>query len=132
MWRLVMFCLGTTLSLSSLAYGMSPAEARTKLEQMGVQFSEDTFVAKAKDGDLAAVELFLAAGMHVDVKDKKGSDAMLAATARGHLPVVEALLAHGAEVNAKLQLGVTYLMIAAFNGHVPVVQAFLAQRAEVL
>ena len=46
-----------------------PVAARTRLAEMNVPFTDDAFVASAKDGDLSAVKLFLAAGMDPNALD---------------------------------------------------------------
>ncbi|MBW1990704.1 MAG: hypothetical protein JRI59_00970, partial [Deltaproteobacteria bacterium] len=55
-----------------LACGNSQEKARLKLGQMNIKYNEDTFVDRAKDGDLLVVRLFLQAGMSPDVTDKQG------------------------------------------------------------
>jgi ankyrin repeat protein len=111
--------------------GPSAEEARGKLAQMNIEYSEDSFLERVIEGDLLAVQLFLFAGMDVEVKDSNGWTALNAAAANGHLPVVQALLEKGAEVNVKINKGLTALMFAAIDGHLRVVQALLEKRVDV-
>ena len=71
----------------------------------------------AKDGDLAAVQAQLDAGVDVNAKDWLGGTALLEAAIKGHKEVVELLIAKGADVNAKDKYGKTPLYLAAERGH---------------
>jgi len=59
--------------------GNPQKEARIKLGQMNVNYNEDTFVDRAKDGDVLAVKLFIQAGMSPNVSDKDGITPLMAA-----------------------------------------------------
>src|SRR4030042_4343108 len=89
------------LLLALVACGNPQEEARIKLGQMNVKYNEDTFVERARDGDLLAVKHFLQAGMKPDVTDKNGDAALLNAARYGRQGVVALLLDHGADPNLK-------------------------------
>jgi ankyrin repeat protein len=89
------------LSLAQIACSNSQEKAREKLGQMNIKYNDDTFVERAKDGDVIVVGLFVAAGMSPTVVNKEGKTALLAAAEGGRLPVVELLLEKGADVNAR-------------------------------
>ena len=69
-----------------------PVAARTRLAQMNVPFTDDAFVASAKDGDLSAVKLFLAAGMDPNALDNNRRTALTKAIAFYQFDVVSTLL----------------------------------------
>lgn len=70
--------------------------ALLQLKRIPLPYTADAFVESAGKGDLAAVRLFLAAGMEPDVKDESFQTAIAQAVAEGHLDVVQALLKSGA------------------------------------
>ena len=64
------------LLLALLACGNSQETARMKLGQMNVNYNEDTFVERVRDGDILAVRLFLQAGMNPNTTNKDGESAL--------------------------------------------------------
>jgi ankyrin repeat protein len=71
----------------------------------------------ARRGDLAVVELLLAAGANVDRRSWDGSTPLHEAAVGGHLEVVRALLAAGADTRATINRGYSALDAARANGH---------------
>jgi len=63
----------------------------------------------AKDGNIKAVKLHLAAGADVDMKDKHGRTSLLMAAWWDHKETAELLIGAGADVNAMADNGVTPL-----------------------
>ena len=123
--------VGLSLILAQMACGSSRETARVKLAQMNIKYSDETFVDRAKDGDLIVVGHFLAAGMNPNAVNKEGKTPLLAAAEAGRLPVVELLLENGADVNARdKKFGATPLVWAAARNHAGVVKALLARGAD--
>ena len=60
--------------LAVLGCGNPQEEASRQLGQMNIKFTEDSFVDRARDGNIAAVKLFLQAGMKPDVTNCDGRD----------------------------------------------------------
>ncbi|QXP85630.1 ankyrin repeat domain-containing protein [Methylococcus sp. Mc7] len=85
-----------------------PAQARTALHRMGVEYSEQQFAKSAGAGDKTAVELFLDAGMDVNAG---GGAAIGLAAGRGQLEIVKLLLARGAKPTSNA------LQFARTRGH---------------
>ncbi|MGZ0078220.1 ankyrin repeat domain-containing protein [Methylomonas sp. TEB] len=83
-------------------------QARKDLQQMGVEYTEQQFAASAGAGDMAAVRLFLDAGMDINAGD---SAALGLAAGRGRTEMVELLLANGAKPTANA------LQFARTRGH---------------
>ena len=67
----------------------------------------------AQDGHWTVVDLLLARGAQVNVKDNNGVTALMLASRNGRVEVVQALLAKGAEINAKDKDGATALLHAS-------------------
>ena len=59
----------------------------------------------AKEGNIEAVKLHLAAGTDVNVNSAKGHTPLHGAAEKGHKEVIELLIANGADVNAKSDFG---------------------------
>jgi hypothetical protein len=58
--------------LSTPAVGSSQQEARRELQRRNIAFDNNTFVEYAARGNRAVVELFLAAGLNVNARNKDG------------------------------------------------------------
>ncbi|MEI8571800.1 ankyrin repeat domain-containing protein [Methylomonas sp. EFPC1] len=99
-------------TLSILQVGSACAadvvQARKDLQQMGVEYTEQQFATSAGAGDMAAVRLFLDAGMDINAGD---SAALGLAAGRGRTEMVELLLANGAKPTANA------LQFARTRGH---------------
>jgi hypothetical protein len=89
------------------------------------------FILAAGQGDIATMELYLAAGEYIDIQDPStGATALMAAIHRGRIEAVRYLLAHGAQVNLRDVIGCTALMCAAHCGDCDVVRVLLAAGAD--
>jgi len=75
---------------------------------MGMAYDADTFVARAKAGDMQALQMFLRAGMAVDSANREAVTALQQAAARGHLPMMQLLLDHGAASGGALPWAAGY------------------------
>ncbi|MBL8441052.1 MAG: ankyrin repeat domain-containing protein [Betaproteobacteria bacterium] len=89
-----MTLLGGTMSNVAVAAAPDPVQARKDLKAMGVEYNGQEFAKAAGNGDMAAVKLFLDAGM--DVNEGAGAALGLAA-GRGRLDMVKFLLSKGAK-----------------------------------
>src|SRR6187431_157926 len=100
-------------NLWSLFSKPSPMEARVELNRLSITYSEDSFLGKAKEGDVVAVKLFLAAGMNPDAFGSERNTALCTAAAEGRLEVVDELL----ENKANVRIGdLPALVCAAYGG----------------
>jgi ankyrin repeat protein len=75
-------------------------EARIKLGQMGVKYSEEEFLDRIKDNDVIAVKLFIAAGMDVNTNIGNGFTVLMYAAENGYLEIAKLLIENGADINA--------------------------------
>lgn len=112
------------------ACGTAQERARKKLEQRGIQFTEQALVDSANKGDGDAVKLFLVAGMNPNAANADGRPALVAATLAGNETIADQLLDAGADVNTKTKDGQTPLMGAAVNGNTRIVNSFLSRGAD--
>ena len=58
------------------------------------------------------VEYFIEKGVDVNIRDKKGNNALLWASSKGYTNIVKLSLKRGAEINSKTKDGFTSLMLA--------------------
>ena len=98
--------------------------------------ADDLLIQAAKNGNIGAVELNLANGANVNVKNGRGFTPIHIAAMEGHKRIVEMLIASGANVDGKRETinsisGVTPLHDAAFAGHKEVVELLICNGAEV-
>lgn len=112
------------------ACGTAQQRAQKKLEQRGIQFTEQAFVDSASKGDSDAVKLFLDAGMNPNVLNSDGKPALVVATLAGNEAMVDQLLDGKADINIRTKDGQTPLMGAAVNGNPRVVNILLSRGAE--
>ncbi len=95
--------------------------ALQQLKRIPLPFTPEAFVDSARKGNLAAVRLFIATGMDLDIKDERSYEpAISAAASEGHLSIVQLLLKGGASDGRALER-------AAEKGHREIV-SFLLNR----
>lgn len=104
----------------------SGAAARMQLAQMNIPFTENDFIDNARQGNSAAVTLFIDAGMSLEARDRVGQTPLMAATLADQIETVRLLLARKANPNAHDKYGGTALMTAAWKGNDEIVLSLLA------
>lgn len=105
-------------------------EARQRLTELGISYSQEGMVERSGEGDLVAVRLFLTTGMSPNIT-VDGITPLIAASMRGNVEIVETLLSAGADPNMEgLQNG-TALVVAAHNEQVAIAKILLEAGAEV-
>jgi ankyrin repeat protein len=109
----------------------TPEAARAELQRQGVDYSEETFLNNAKDGNTDVVNLFLDAGMEPDVIDKDGGTALIYAAAMDNADMIRNLLARGADLHAKGFNNDTALIHAALTGSCEAIKILLDAGADV-
>ncbi len=127
-------CLGFALLAASPAAGQGAPKkpvdpekaraARAELDAKKMKFTADDFEGRVLNGDVAAVRLYLDAGIDPDVGDGK-TPPLQEAAVRGYVEVVETLLAYGANPNAKNNNGATPLQEAVVQKQTACVKALL-------
>lgn len=98
-----------TLIFLLVAPGASLATPRQQLAKKGYAFTKNGFVKSAENGDLAAVKLFIAAGMAVDSVNNDKNTALFKADEAGQVKVVAYLLGRGANSKDGEYTAETYL-----------------------
>lgn len=95
--------------------------AKQDLEKIGIPFSEQKFVESACSGDQGSVQLFIQAGMNVNLlaapgkQDGVSKSALHCAAIKGHVAMTNSLIKQGADVNLVDEDGNTPLYYAAKN-----------------
>ncbi len=59
---------------------VASGHARKELKSLRMMLDKDSFVRAASDGNITAVQLFIAAGMNPEVRSADGNTALVAAT----------------------------------------------------
>jgi hypothetical protein len=106
-------------------------KARRELGQLGLQYTWQDFVRSIENKDRLAVDLFLAAGMSIEIQDSRRGTPLMYMAARGNVEGARLLVDRGANVNAKTEKGWTVLMQAAQYGHPEIVKLLLDKGARV-
>ena len=85
------------------------------------------------EGNIQDIQIALAEGADVNIKDTDGNTALMLASAnKNHAnEIVKLLLDKGADINAKDNYGQTDLILAAYNGFTEVVKLLLDRGADV-
>lgn len=111
----------------------NPAEeARRQMSAQGITFDEETFLRTAFNGDEAKVQLFLQAGIDLNLRQKpNGATALRIAAQKNHLPVARLLLSKGADPNIPMRDGTTPLMATIFTNQVEMAKLLLQSKADV-
>jgi len=112
----------------SLSLAFTPGEARKAIESMGIEYTPESFVKAATEGNTKAVEMFLAAGMDPDV-EANGTRAILESSC-GEIDIVRLLINAGAEVNVAKKGGGTPLEEAANARSPEIVRLLLSNGAD--
>ena len=88
-------------------------------------------IQAVQDGNLEAVEKYLAAGMDVNTKDGYGATPLSAAALANRDKIAELLLTNGEDVNAKDNDGLTALHAAVLVGSNEIVKLLIDKGADV-
>lgn len=120
------------LSLCLLAIACSDTEGPKKLlQERGIPYTPESFLSAVVAGETDIVDLFLKAGMPVDIPDADGLTPLMLASSKGNVQVVALLLGKGASLQAATKHGDTALMMAAARGNYDAVQLLLAGGAQI-
>ena len=107
----------------------SPSVARQFLASLGLEYSAESFVLAASNGDHVAAQAYIDSGMDVNAASENGRTALMEAALKDHLEIARMLLEAGANPNAVNDQGRSPLYRAAFNGHANTVSLLLKVRA---
>jgi ankyrin repeat protein len=129
-------CMATSLFMLLLALAgcskdAGQGQARQTLKRLGIPYSHEALMERLRTGDPLVVDLFVAAGMDLDERDKGGETPLMRFAMEGNSDVAQRLIAKGADVNAKDNTGATPLMAAAGYGHTTIAQLLIAKGAAV-
>jgi ankyrin repeat protein/beta-lactamase regulating signal transducer with metallopeptidase domain len=105
--------------------------ARDRLGMLRVEYSAESFVKQAAEGDTIAIKTFLAAGMNINARNEKGYTALIKAAEMRQAETVQSLLAAGANPNLTTPDANSALGWAAWNGDLPTMRVLIAGGADV-
>ncbi len=126
------FALLILLTLFMLVLGCKDKESyKNEIMSRGIPYSTDSFLDEAGAGNRERIELFMKAGMNVNVKDNDGNTALMRASANDNFEVVRLLIKKGADVNAKDNDGYTALMAASSNKDLELATLLIKKGADV-
>ena len=122
----------TNPQLAQPAIAPSREAARDRLGMLRVEYSADSFVKQAAEGDTIAIKTFLAAGMNINARNEKGSTALMKAAETGQVETAQSLLAAGANPNLLGgERSTSALVLAAMSGDLPMMKVLIAGGADV-
>jgi ankyrin repeat protein/beta-lactamase regulating signal transducer with metallopeptidase domain len=121
----------TTSRVTQPTIAASREAARDKLGMLRVEYSAESFVKQAAEGDTIAIKTFLAAGMNINARNEQGVTALMKAAAAGHTETVQSLMAAGANPNLRGEGNYSALSYAAELGDVSMMKVLIAGGAEV-
>ena len=120
------------ISASMTGSGLTPAQAKSQLAQMGIELSANKLIDFAAQGDQNTVTLLLAAGLSPSASDSvRRVTALHNAASQGHVELVRLLLSMQAKVDARDWQGVTPLIYAAYAGKHEVLALLLEKGASI-
>jgi ankyrin repeat protein len=94
----------------------SKEDYREEIEQRGMTYSADSFLDEVEADNKERVDLFIKAGMNINVRDKDGNTALMLASMTGDPKIVNLLIGKGADINARSTAGYTALMYVSSKG----------------
>lgn len=101
--------------------------AKDEIAKLGLSLAPKSMLKAAESRNLAQVELFLKAGMPVDVRDERQWTPLMVAAFNGSEAVAQLLIKHGADIHARDRGGYTPLHWAALNGYRDVVRLLIGR-----
>lgn len=122
----------TSLLFSLFLGGCSdPQKVAVKgLKKMGYEATPADFLRSAASGDVAAFDLFQAAGIDIDATDQSGNTVLMKAAEAGREEAVERILGLGADPRSLNGVGRDALLLAADKGHEEVARMLLSRGAD--
>jgi ankyrin repeat protein len=130
MKKVVWFALWVVLAVGFSDCGKSRDQAIQELARLNLKFSTDDFVRSAESGDLRAFQLFLDAGIDVNLTSSNGTTALMAAAQKGRIEIVTKLIAQKANLDLQGRDGATALWFAADGNQLDIVKALLKANAD--
>jgi ankyrin repeat protein len=126
------FSFFLALFLCIVAGGCKDREGyRKEIEQRGMTYSADSFLNEVEADNKERVDLFIKAGMNVNVRDKDGNTALMLASITGDPAIVTLLIGKGADINARSTAGYTALMYVSSKGDTAMAKLLIKKGTDV-
>ncbi len=130
---LALFVLAVSI-LAVPALRADQASARARLEQDGLAFTPEAFLAKVAEGDAEHVKVFLEAGIDPSARNTTNRTALWVATERKQIEVLEALLEAGVKPDEKnapaMESGKSLVFEAVDSGDAEIVRMLVEAGAD--
>lgn len=123
--------LATISSISTAAAPNSPEFAKKELADLRIEFSDQSFVDAACNGNEHAVQLFIQAKIDINAIGKNSGTALHCAARTGNLGILNHLIAGKADVNASTNILMRPLHMAVIGKQLPAAQALLDAGANI-
>ena len=104
--------------------------AQRAIDELNMKFLPAHMLKAAESTDPSRIELFIKAGMAVDVRDEREWTPLMVAAFNGNEAVARLLITHGANVHARDVGGYTPLHWAALNGYESVIRLLISKGFE--
>jgi ankyrin repeat protein len=103
-----------------------------KLENSGIPFSEQAFLAEVSRNHEEAVDLFMKGGVNLAAKNEKGQTALMISAEKGYATILQKIILQNASaLNNVDKNGNTALMMAARQGREPIVKMLVESGADI-
>jgi ankyrin repeat protein len=120
------------LFLCLIAGGCKDKEGyRKEIEHRGMTYTVDSFLNEVEADNKERIELFLKAGMNINVRDKDGNTALMLASMVGDPQIVNLLIGKGADINARSAAGYTALMYVSSKGDTAMAKLLIKKGTDV-
>ncbi|MDD5329164.1 MAG: ankyrin repeat domain-containing protein [Sulfuricella sp.] len=106
-------------------WGVDRDEARKQLDEMGIGFQAQYFIATLERGDQVASELFIKGGIDINHVGENGWTPLMIASFNGNESIAKLLIEKGADIHARDNAGYSPIHWAAFNNFAEVTAILL-------
>jgi len=136
---IVIFCCLLLTCFFSLFIGCNKnkdetrIEARKKLNEIGIEFNNESFSKAFESGDIIVIKLLIRAGIDVnaDLSLKGNRKPIFVAVEKGNIDIVKELISAGADVNVLDNFGSTPLISALIYGNVEIAKELISAGTDV-
>ncbi len=116
---------------SPISWPSIPRDAALAIQSLDVPCNQVGLFRAATAGNVAAIRMFLEAGVHLETRNDDGWTILMATIHKGHEELASLLIQKGAQVNVSENGGNTPLHLAAFDGRLSCCRLLVSHQAEI-